>query len=423
MQYALVAARERIGCVLYAVMIVLFVAPAAVARVGTHDSGLTDAELRKQLLTIAPYISLHSPLSVGYASESPAEVLHRFKQLEEIEELSMDGHVALQRAWRDVRAFLVASRNRITPAIERAMPKLSLSAADLSDDPLAAIVLLYIHACYEYSKQVAVASWQQEYDNKCQSAYRAVFPLMTEVANGEAVSRDGVRIASGFTKQNWVYLYAINESGIRLANVSIHVQLSTIDRRSSDHYYFIGEPWERNQAIPLRLTIDWHRAVGAAATTAAVVNLVSDQILISNARWLIDDHIPTAADRIMDEVERDIRAKQPLKRIIERLDIIRGAVNPYPDRAARRDALRASAQSQFDGAVNVIAGKITKAKDDLRDKRQRLEKLQMEYRNARGTQRERLERQIKERSDELRTLEANLKLLESERSDLLAGRK
>lgn len=367
-----------------------------------------DPRVREQLLTFAPYVSMRSRLTIGL--HRPADVagaLTEWTRMREEEENLFSGNTLLQSAYRDFRAFLVATHAGIIPALQalnlEGLEALG-GAGEIPEVQLGAMLLI---AMAEIQKNRIVMDWYEQHDAKCRAAYKRVFPLLKQAARGKEWSDRSVSVRHWFTDgkgdSRGVFLEALNQSGRTLTNVSLRVVLETLDGRSCEHYYFIKEwPSEGSGASENRFTLvpaaDWW-AVGADATTRATVDVVSDEILVSGVRSEIKDQVPTAADKIMNEVAAELAARTHPRRALIRLAKIRPLIAAYPDRAARADGLTREAQGVLDEAVERVDARI-------KESREAIKRLEVYSTKERPDAKKRREARLKEEREKFRALEA-----------------
>ncbi len=389
-------------------------------------------ELRTQLLTFAPYASMLNKLSLGaYKPSSIADVMEDWTSMRAQNEDPFNAHRELTAAYRDMRAFLVDSHGRITPAMR------DMHLPDLQIDPLEApelaLAVLLMQASFEIGKNEAIRNWYEQYDTKCQAAYRRIMPLLRKTAKGKPTTDDSVRVRHWFAKQNdqWVYLEALNVTHKTLTNVSLCIRLETLDGAYSDHYFFIPQwrPYKGDEAtpptgvatgtrvdlsdvpgrLPIRLAGNWSK-VGAKGTTLATVELVSDELMARNVKSRLDDHIPTAADQILNDVQAQLLTKSRYKKVLERLTRIRPAL------ATQNDAVRIARLDTLSKAAGDALDAIFKSYDDRIEKAEKAIKSLREQRLRRRSDTKQIDKKI---SDQ----EAIIKKLQSERLDWAQGRR
>lgn len=338
-----------------------------------------------------------------------ADVLKRWTAEREDNEGLYDADPALAAAYRDFRAFLVGSRSDITPALrDLKIPALPI---DPSAAPELAIAMVITHAMFEVAKHNAISRWTRELDQKCRTSYRRIMPLMLAAARGERGAECPVHIRHWFTPQNWVYLEALNSSGRELTNVTLHARFATIDGRSSDHFYYFPA-WPKESANSeahrryLRPAADWW-SIGAAATTAVTVTLISDEVVTSGTRFALPDHIPSAADLVFDEVEVMLKRKQLPKEAMRRLERTKPHLGAYPDRLRRLEDLHGRADEMLRAIVADLDKKIAAS-------RKQIESLEKPQQRASAESR---------RVSQLQKARETLRRLEIERAAWLGGKR
>jgi len=327
--------------------------------------------LREQLLAFALEVSMRSDLSLGVESTAKViEVLEAWSKKKDAEGDLFDAHKSLQSVYREFRAFLVKSYADVIPALRTlSIPSLQV---DPEVSPELAVIGLFASAIIEIQKNNVVLKWCQERDAASRSAYSRIFPLLKRTAKGKLYTDHSVEITYGFVQdRGGVFLEARNVSGKTLTNVSLKIKLETLDGRSSDHYYFIPK-WdqtrsgENSRGFFLLIAADWW-PIGAAATTSAIVDLISDEIIIATLRCGIDTHIPTAAARIMDELDAQLKTRLRIKAILNRIDKIRNKLGQHPDLLKRAELLRKDALKLYNIALNVLDERIDKTRESIRE--------------------------------------------------------
>lgn len=369
-----------------------------------------DPRAPAQLLGFLPYasMSMDNPVMAGRPVGTVLGALTRAKSLGEN---PLDADPTLQRRSRELISFLVLSRGRMTPAHKDASPP--IPAISEQADPMMVFGLVLFAAYFEAMKDGAIASWQRDYDDACRKAYRDLMPLARVTATGRQISEPAVGIVPIFDTQNWVRLAAVNHSQQRLTNVTLAVRMGTIDGRTSEHYYFIPE-WEKEFTFPLRTATDWD-PVGADATTTALVEVLSDQVVMSRQVFKVDDHVPTAGTRFLMELEGAVRSGKRDKRSIDRLEQMTGPLTSHPELAAQRSTLEQEAREKLAGVLADLDDKI-KAKLEERTKVSRTQPRPRSGAESVTQFQERKER-------DLDTIDAQLKALRAERADWFSGKR
>lgn len=166
-----------------------------------------------------------------------------------------------------------------------------------------------------------------------------------------------------------VHLQAINTSGLTLHNVSLHLIVDTLDGSKCAQYYFIPE-WQAEEnpsnrhAQTLSLATEW-RGVGASATTGVSVSMISDEFTVTVARFVLDDHIPTAVDRILGANDELLKRGQKFALVGRSLGDIDGKLATGSPQLDRLKAQRKRAKDLLDAKL----GDIDKKLEDLRVKK------------------------------------------------------
>lgn len=363
--------------------------------------------MRSKLFFFAEMISMRSqfsPLGSSHPS-TVGDVLERFAKSQEDEKTTFSDYPTLQTAYRDVRSFLVNSKGSITPALrELVVPVIT---PDPFEYPELALITLFAQMSLELAKHNAVQNWCLKYDAKCRSAYQQIMPMMRKVALGERAVDPVIDIKSSFTKQNWVYLDAINVSGVELTNVSLGLELKTIDSESAKHFFFIPV-WRASADMGdadadegihganyfIRIATDWLE-IGAQSTTSVTAEIVSDQFLAQNLRFNIDAHIPTAADRVLDQAARQLASKHRPRLVIDRVERIRGSIGAYSDRVSRAEELIRIARVNLNTQIDRIETEIRKLGEEIEQlRRDRSDSPKGEKRERRKSRQDKIDKKL-----------------------------
>ena len=380
-----------------------------------------DPQLRDQLLVFAPTVALNNRLS-PLGSDQPNNVADALAEYAAAGDGTQDlfgAHSDLQSAYRDVRAFLVNSRPRITPALQALpMPQVTI---DPVETPELALAVIFLQMASEVAKHEAIRSWCIESDRLAIAAYKRIMPLLRQTSHGKPTDDNSVDIALGFTPEQWVYLEAVNTSGKTLTNVSLHVELETLNGDSCDHYYFLPQ-WAPERRQPLRIASAW-ADVGAHGTTSASVDIVSDEIIAENIRREFGANIPIAADQIMADAEAQLRTGRRPKLVIDRMNKIRRPIGPYRDRVERMQSILDQANQMLETKVAAIDKKIEdneRSIDALNDDIAGL-KEQWRQKSASLDAKKRIQTKIDDKEQKLKEHRATLKQLKSERQEWMRG--
>ncbi|MGP1345922.1 MAG: hypothetical protein ACTS3F_04535 [Phycisphaerales bacterium] len=327
------------------------------------ESVQPDPVVRAQAHDLARFLSLRNSATIGVSRPSDVgRVLSDWTNDRVLNEQLFGSNDSLTAAYREVRSFLVQTRQSVLPEFERL--ELPAPPAELVvQSPEVVIGYAFLSAMVEIRKREVLRSWQHEYDARCRDAYGRIIPILRVNALGDDWSDQSVRIRHWFADDaGGVFLEALNESGKTLTNVTLHAQLQTLDGQSSDHYYFIdrwvgAEDGSDSHRYSLRLAADWWQ-VGAAGTTSAIVSVYSDEIKVAGLRCAIDDNIPFAADMLLDEIEAQIGTGRQPKLAINRLARMRSHLGDYPDRRERVRELDARADEVLESKVAPLDKKI-----------------------------------------------------------------
>ncbi len=367
--------------------------------------------LREQLLTFAPYASMHSRFRVTPSGESGAEaVLTDWTDLRTLNEDIFDVRVQLQTAYRDLRAFMVRTEGSAVPMLEALrFPAPSINPVEYPEMALAEL-LFYVTA--EMSKNEALRIWSRDHDETCRAAYARILPLLRQIVDDTAEGPEYVHLRHWFVEGKGVFIEALNLSGLALHNVTLHVRFATLDGSRSDHYYFIPEwPAERagsdQHRRTLRMASDW-LDVGAAATTSATVEVIADEYAERVLKFDFDDHIPTAADRLLDINQAKLGKQYQLALVVKNARMLESRLRRYPERLERAKAQRARAQDLLDTTLGQLDEEIAS--------------LQKQIKNIKSSNLLWKQKSSAQRSTVRRELRAKIKALQAKKIDLRSGR-
>lgn len=295
-----------------------------------------DPRLHFQLSGFLPYasMSMDNELIAGHPL---AEVLGKILRAKEFDDNPLDAHPLLQSRSRELVSFLAGSRNRIEPAYKEVAPSMPAIVIETNDPMMMFGLALFSY--YETAmKNAVIRSWQEEYDRTCRTVYKDLLPIARDLSKGEETKLSVIAIKPNFDQQKWIGLTAVNSSDQDLGNVSLAIKFGTIDGQTSDHYYYL-KSWKKGQVLPLRLDTLWNSRVGAMCTTTAQIELVSDELLARRIDSHIDDHIPSAATRILDELSPQIASNKKLAEAIGRLSMMEKSLAAHPELASTRAEL------------------------------------------------------------------------------------
>lgn len=369
-------------------------------------------ELREQLLTFAPYASMHSRFeTTPSGGTGAAAVLTDWTELRELDESVFDARVQLQTAYRDLRAFMVRTEGSALPMLR------SISFPTPSIDPVAspemALAELMFFVSAEMSRNAALKAWSRDHDETCRAAYARILPLLRQVVDDTDDDPEYVRLRHWFVEGQGVFLEALNVSGRPLHNVTLVVRFATLDGSDSEHYYFIPE-WTHERdgnegyRYPLRMASDW-APVGAAATTSATVEVISDEYSERMLKFEFDDHIPTAADHVLKVNDSILATKKQHAVVIANARIVERNTRAYPERLARAKAQRALAQERLNAVLGALDAKI----ETLKEKQEEITPSNIRWKR----------RSREERSEARMELQEQINTLQAEKTDWQSGRR
>ena len=406
--------RKRSTPTLLACALCAFIRPSpALAQPGAEDPApgephreyIDDTRLRSHLHEFASIISFDSPLTIG------RDVVGVLERIEAIRTQDRDGFASdpsLLRASREVFSYLARSVPAARASAAAAPRVEDLLIPALAEElPEVALMLTFIRAFEVASAEQVLANWQSDYDTECAKAYRMIFPSLRSVSPGVDTDEPIIEVVGRFSGEQWVYLEAVNRSGYPLTNVSLAIQLGTIDGASADHYYFVPHLGAGHR-YPLRLSMQWN-ATGAKATTWARINLVSDEFIASNIHCRIDDHIPIAADMFLDSIAVQLQRKSKPKIAIDRLNAMRSSLGMHPLHMDRCVELLRQGNNMLRAEVDRLDAQLKKDRASLREA-----EIQRRKRGNRESTNTLLDRQI-------RALRASIERLERERMAWLKG--
>ncbi len=287
--------------------------------------------------------------------KSAAEWLTDLSALESRGEGSFDSDTKLARAWADVRAFFISSRTKLAPKLESSMGKM----APLADNDLEGIIARY----YQLARTKQIAEWQADLDKKCRSAFGQLKPLLRKVSMGQ-VSEKPVATVSTRSNLDCEFVEISHSHSAPLTNVTLHARLLSLEGQGSDHYYFISH-WQPNQQYPLRIAVDW-LSVGAEGTTGVVLDVISDEVISVGQRTTLDQGVPVALDRLLNDVEAGLKSKKQPAKAISRLGGLRDQLAKYSDRKERGAALSLQAKKMLEGELARVDAAIESKQRRLR---------------------------------------------------------
>lgn len=379
-----------------------------VAPPAAETDAARNPKLREDLLRFAPLVSLRNKFTVGeYSPVDVATVLENWTT-DRAQDRTFDSHPSLEAAYRDYRAFLVASHKRVTPLLKA----LTVQSAVFSEAAYreANIAAAFLAAIAEIKKDKVLLDWFVQHDQKCQDAYRRIFPLLRASSGATALNDGAVNARHWFTRDKGVFLEAVNDTSKTLHNVSLKVVWETLDGKTLEHYYFLTEwPAERKDSDAhrffLRPAAQWW-SVGADATTALTIDMVSDESTIQRQRVRLDDQIPTAADQILAELKANQKQWKSPKSAIERLTKIKPFLVRYKDRESTADDLLKTAKEQLDTVVDAIDKKLKEHRESLKGYESKRYKESFQEKN---------------RKEHVEDLKESIKTLEARRQRWLRG--
>lgn len=293
-------------------------------------------------------------------ADGASSALDAWTRLRELNEDVFSSRAELLIAYRDLRAFFVRTDASATPMLSSL--RLPGPSIDPFEHPEMALAELFFIVSAEAARNAALSSWMRDYDQTCRKAYERIMPLIRDVGESRLANDGAIHLRHWYVQGHGVYLEALNQSGHTLRNATLLVRLQTLDGSSCDHYFFIKDwPSETSGSeahrYPIRIASDW-TAVGAASTTSAIVEVVADEQSVLPMRVSFDDHIPTAADRLMDEHDRKLKARQQPAIVLRQSRSILGVLGAFPDRRGRAIQQQQTAQSVLDSAIATIEKQI-----------------------------------------------------------------
>ncbi len=339
----------------------------------TSEDGFNPDEfrtLRSQLLAFAPYASMHSRFRVASDDQSEAvAVLTEWTTLRETNEDLFSSRFQLKNAYRDLRAFMVRTESSAVPMLKQVkFPEPSINPFEYPELALAELIIL---ASVEIGRNEALNAWSRDHDATCRASYARILPLLRQVFEKPTEGEESVHLRHWFVEGRGVFLEALNLSGHTLHNVTLYVRMYTLDGTWSDHYYFIPEwPEQKNGSeqhrYPLRIASDWSH-VGAAATTSAKLEVISDEYVDRMLTIKFDDNIPTAADRILRLNSSLLKAgKQPAV-VIDRARKLERHLGGFSQRRAQAKSQRIQAQEILDMMLDKLDQKIKGINKKIKD--------------------------------------------------------
>lgn len=334
------------------------------------------AKIRAEVFAFAPYASMHSRFTpAGPGGGSAAEAMTEWTRLRELNEGVFSADPALKSAYQDLRAFMIRTETQAKPLLESLkIPPLTVS---LTEHPDLALVEVMFYVSAQMARNSALMDWAKQHDKTCRNAYRRIMPLVRQLGETPRDARaeeSPVRVRHWFMEDRGVYIEALNESGRDLHNVTLSVRWHTIDGPSVTSYYFQptwpkGSGDDKSHRVQLRVPTDWFD-VGAAATTAMVVEVISDEHSVKPVRFEFDDHIPTAADAIIARNEARMAKKVTPALVVREMNKIDGLLASFPDRQQKVRDLKAQAKEMLDQRIAAIDDKIRASEEEARGVRE-----------------------------------------------------
>jgi len=366
------------------------------------------AKIRSEVFGFAPYASMHSRFTpAGVKSGTATEAMSEWTRLREQDESVFSSDPALKSAYQDLRAFMIRTEVQAKPLLETLkIPPLTVSPTEHPD--LAMVEVMY-YVSAQMARDSALMAWATQHDKTCRNAYGRIMPLVRQLGETPRDARPDespIRVRHWFMKDRGVYIEALNESGRELHNVTMSVRWHTIDGPSVTSYYFrptwpSGSGEETAHRYQLRVPMDW-LDVGAAATTAMVVEVTSDEHSVKPVRFEFDDHIPTAADAIIARNEARMKKKATPALVVREMNKIDGLLASFPDRQQTVRDLKAQAKALLDERIAAIDAKVRSKEERARDLRKKDTPEWMKR--------------------ELKTLDADIKSLNEQRKRIVSGK-
>jgi len=246
----------------------------------TRPAATDQSRVREEWSKLAPYLSMNNELTL--VDVNLTSIAGAFQRVAQLADLTFDSHPDLAKVGPPYIRYLIASESRVVPAI-----RARLTPQDALENPEEALGAVFIELFSRAMEDRLLRSWQIECDLNARSAYQALLPMVRSLAaQPQPAQKSGCTVAS-----NGGYgLVARNDSDLLLTNVTIIIDLKTLDGRSAWHFFYLAS-WEPQGEVQLRPAGDW-MDVGLQCTTGGTVEMLADQRSYARATFEIPEHVP-----------------------------------------------------------------------------------------------------------------------------------
>ncbi len=331
------------------------------------------ARLREEAFSVAPFFSMHSRFRpTGVRGEFVADALAEWTRLREHDQSESLTHPKIRAVYQSVRGYILLNESYARPLIEGL--KLAGLRVDPVKDPELALAEIICVTPDAIERDSLLLRWTKDYDDECRRAYwnamRVIYHL-GEAPEPVRAEDSPVRVRYRALDDRGGYIEAVNQSGLDLHNVTIVVQWISLKRSSERSYYFLPH-WPKaaegsgaNQ-YPLRVPLEWWD-IGAAATTAVVVEMISDERSIQSTQLDLDENIPAALDQVLERNESSVKKKVLPGKVVYEIKQIEDFLEKFPERQKKARDIKAQAQAIIDERVQKIDERLKKCERRVKD--------------------------------------------------------
>lgn len=265
---------------------------------------------KEQTRRLAGYLSMNGEFSLERLTVENA--VEKIKRVAEYTSADFDAAPALSAVGPDLMRFYVRAEQVV-------VPHLRLAEVRNVEDLVLDLVLEMGSKAYA---DAALLAWQAEADRRCRDGYKRIMPLIEAMAapvDTKAATVEMFDFTCGIRDGAVNRMQARNRSGKRLTNVTLAVELISLDKRRSQHFYFM-DAWEPDEFVSLRLAADWSR-IGSLGTVGGEFRVYADELSTREKSFRIEGNLPYAAERLLHEM-RSIMPRRP-KWVAQRLHPVR----------------------------------------------------------------------------------------------------
>jgi len=357
-----------------------------------EELALQLAEDRREFLAIAPYISMRGPLTLEDTDKSL--IIRGFENIDDLKQHRFSRQ-PLASVGRTLFDELDQYRKSVVPHLETPQFVKDAAVNAAADGELLPLVVVGAAELWsDWMQDVTLRSRQLERDQRCREDYRRLMPLVANLAGNTSPRTDLIKAEA--TAEGWrcVRVRMFHRAEGSLTNVTLAVNLLSIDGREMMHYYFLPK-WEYGEEFTLRPAVDWVD-VGGARTIGGRVELFADQLRSQRLPFVLGNNVRTNTDELI-RVMRSGLAKKPdevARRLDKVCDLIRGNESVVPEHNRIGEVLQ-EARRQVASRIDALRDEITKLQKELDEL-----KKTSKQREKRGwsTQKERIKR-VEERID------------------------